>query len=423
MGFAENYFFRHSFLIPRIIEPLPKAGLLRYIVVIPAYLEDNLIATLNSIVKAENPNGDVLVLIIINFSESDTQENKQYNLKQYNDLSGWCSSHSGRNILFRAILADNLPKKHAGAGLARKIGMDIALYHFNGADNPDGMILSLDADALIEKNYFTAIGESMFSASKRAGGCIIRFAHTIEGDTFSGEIYDAIVSYELHLRYYKNILQHIGFPFARYTIGSCFGMRADVYNRHGGMNRKKGGEDFYFLNKLFPHERFVEINETCINLSPRPSLRVPFGTGPVVHQLIHSDCKEMLTYNPQAFYDLEKLFVSVDDLFTDNIRRVDSLFSEFSIVLKDFLIENSFSAKIREIRRNTAAIESFRKRFYLWFDGFRVVKYLNFAHREKYQKVPVQQAVLTLLEKMKRKFSNGNERYLLDYFRRLDMEE
>ena len=422
MGFAENYFFRHTFLLPRIIEPLPKAGLLRYIVVIPAYLEENLILTLNSAIQAVKPDGVVLVLIIINFSESDTFENKQFNLEQFNYLTEWCNMHSGRDILFRTILADDLPGKHAGAGLARKIGMDLALYHFNEADNPDGMILSLDADALIEKNYFTAIGESMFSAGKRAGGCIMRFAHTIEGDAFSGEIYDAIVSYELHLRYYKNIMKHIGFPFARYTIGSCFGVRANAYHRYGGMNRKKGGEDFYFLNKLFPHERFVEINETCINLSPRPSLRVPFGTGPVVHQLIHSVSKEMPTYNPQAFYDLEKLFVTVDDLFTVNRRRVDSLFSEFSIILKDFLIENSFSAKIREIRRNTAAIESFRKRFYLWFDGFRVVKYLNFAHKEKYQKVPVQQAVLNLLEKIKRKFSKGNERYLLDYLRRLDMK-
>jgi len=61
-GFAENYFFRHTFLLPQITEP--PSGLLCHSVVIPAYLEDDLIATLNSLKRADKPKDDVEVLIL-----------------------------------------------------------------------------------------------------------------------------------------------------------------------------------------------------------------------------------------------------------------------------------------------------------------------------------------------------------------------
>jgi len=96
-------------------------------------------------------------------------------------------------------MADNLPKKHAGAGLARKIGMDLALHRFNQLNRPDGMILSLDADTQIEKNYFTAIDKDLKSVQEDISGCIIRFAHTFEEGIYSDAIKSAIVSYELHL--------------------------------------------------------------------------------------------------------------------------------------------------------------------------------------------------------------------------------
>jgi len=219
------------------------------------------------------------------------------------------------------------------------------------------------------------------------------------------------------------MLHHIGFPFALYTIGSCFGVRADVYARHGGMNRKKAGEDFYFLNKLFPHEKFIEVNTTCVHPSPRPSLRAPFGTGPVIHEMISSDRKEFLTYNPQAFFDLEKLFSSVDKLFKINTEEPETVLSAYSAALREFLIENSFSEKLKEVQQNTASLETFRKRFYLWFDGFRVVKYLNFAHRNYYNKIPIQQAVLNFLTGVKAKLEEKDESYLLDFLRKMDSEK
>lgn len=423
MGFAENYFFRHSFLIPQIMESPPglksQAGLLRYIVVIPSYLEKDIVSTLSFLKKAQKPIGSIEVITLINYSETDTDENKKWSREQYNHLSIWCEKNSERAIQFRVILAGNLPEKHFGAGLARKIGMDLALKRFDEVYNPQGLILSLDADAEIEDNYFTAIEETIDSHTD-FGGCIINFAHALEGNEFGTQVYEAIVKYELYLRYYKHILNHIGFPFARYTIGSCFGIKALVYLRHGGMNRKKAGEDFYFLNKVLPHENFVDICNTCVHPSSRPSLRAAFGTGRVIHDYIHSRQQEFLTFHPEAFYELAKLFAAVDQLYSSEAKKTSSIFSNWSKALQKFLIENHFEEKVNEIQTNTANPDSFRKRFFLWFNGFRVVKYLNYVHRNYYTKIPVRHAVTNLLTRMNKVVTSKDERYLLKYLRKLD---
>jgi len=419
MGFAQNYFFRHTFLLPRITEPL--SGLLRYIVVIPSYLEQDLISTLISLKQADKPKGYVEILIIINFSESDSDDDKKRSIEQHLYFREWCKDNSESTIKFICILAGNLPKKHAGAGLARKIGMDLALKRFDQINRPEGLILSLDADTQVKNNYFTAIVEEIDSGNQ-FGGCIIKFEHILEGDKYSEKVYKAVIRYELHVRYYRNILHYIGFPFAWYTIGSCFGIRARVYARHGGMNRKKAGEDFYFLHKLFPHEHFVNVNQTCVYPSPRPSLRVPFGTGPVIYKLINSADLNLLTYHPQAFYDLGKLFSAIDTLYSGDKEKIGKIVSGLSNTLKEFLFMNSFDQKLVEIQKNTAAPESFFKRFFLWFDGFRVVKYLNFVHRSHYKKIPVQQAASDFLMRMNKSAFVGNERELLESFRKLDSQ-
>ena len=418
MGFAGNYFLRHTFLIPQITEP--PSGLLSYCVVIPSYLEDDLISTLNDLKLADKPTEDIEVIIVINFSESDSEENKKKNLDQYHELVGWSKSFSNKRLRFWAVLAADLPEKHAGAGLARKIGMDCALHRFDQINRPGGWILSLDADTKVEKNYFTAIEKKVNQSDEDSGVCVIRFAHSPDEDTSRDDIKKAIISYELHLRYYKNILQTIGFPYARYTIGSCFGVKACVYARHGGMNRRKAGEDFYFLNKLFPHEKIVEVKETCVHPSSRPSQRAPFGTGPVIHKMVSSGSKELLTYNPQAFFDLKKLLISVDSWFNIEPEKMKLITKEYSEALQEFLMINSFLDKIKEIRYNTASVRAFHKRFFLWFDGFRVVKYLNFTHRNHYAKIPVQKAVLEFLAYIGEDAGDSDEYNLLLYLRERD---
>ena len=129
-----------------------------------------------------------------------------------------------------------------------------------------------------ETNYFTAI-ESVLDTFPNTRGINIYFEHPVSGTEYPETVYRGIILYEMHLRYVNLMTRFTGFPHAYHTVGSCFGVRAESYAREGGMNRKKAGEDFYFLHKIIPLGEFREINSTCVIPSPRESDRVPFGTG------------------------------------------------------------------------------------------------------------------------------------------------
>lgn len=417
MGFADNYFSKNQNFIQHIEEP-PK-GLLRFVTVIPAYLEDGIFSTLQSIENAVLPEGYFEIIIVVNFSESDSVENKRINNEIFSKLVEWSGIHSSGDLTFYPLLAADLPKKHAGVGLARKIGMDEALRRFDCINNPEGLILSLDADSLIDPDYFQAITRSM-SANTKCGGCLLYFEHTLEGNEFEDTVYQAVMHYELHLRYYKHILKYIGFPYAKYTIGSCFGVKAGFYAQQGGMNRRQAGEDFYFLNKLFPNREFVEIAYTCIHPSPRPSLRVPFGTGVSISKMISQQDFMFETYSPFAFFDLKDFLSDLKKIYYCNHEQLINEFDRWPAPVRDFLLQNHFLEKYEEIKSNSGSIDAFIKRFYKWFDGFKVVKYLNLAHEKLYKKLPVEKAVVEFLLRTE---YIGEEKKITDYlelFRRLD---
>jgi hypothetical protein len=417
MNFAETYLTKHNFLKPQIIEP--PMGLLSFIVVIPVYLEDGFQNILESLYIADRPNGAVEVIAVFNTSEADSEDSKLLNRIHFQITNEWAQKKSDKGFRIYPILVENLPKKHAGAGLARKIGMDEAIYRFGLIENPEGIILSLDADTKVDNKYFTTVNKCL-NTNTKAGGCIIPFLHPLKGDEFKPEVYEAIASYELHMRYYKHILNYTGFPHAYYTLGSCFGVKAKVYSLSGGMNRRKAGEDFYFLHKLFPHFRFIEAEGTIVYPSPRPSFRVPFGTGPAVQQMIRTPGAEFLTYSPESFEPLKKLFNAVPSLYSMSMEERKEHISFLTKELQLFLSENDFLEKLREIAANTSHVEAFIKRFYLWFDGFRVVKCLNFMQQNRYKNVPVQQAAIKYLEGIGDNAEGKSIRELLDIFRRLD---
>ena len=76
------------------------------------------------------------------------------------------------------------------------------------------------------------------------------------------------------------------------------------------MNRRQAGEDFYFIQKVAQRGNFSQCNTTCVVPSPRPSDRVPFGTGAAVRRL-SSDEEPLITYNPQLFVMLKELFSQI----------------------------------------------------------------------------------------------------------------
>ncbi|MCG8411548.1 MAG: glycosyltransferase family 2 protein [Bacteroidales bacterium] len=417
MGFADFYFKRLKDFQVKITDKPNKN--LKYIVVIPCFNEFNLIETLESLKQTKKIKDSIEVIIVINSSEISSERIKQQNIETYNETLKWVSKNETSEFRFFLLHETNLPKKFAGAGLARKIGMDQAVCRFNKIDNDKGIIVSLDADSLVKANYFVEL-ENHFNKKPKTNAATIYFEHLLEGVEFNDEIYNAITTYELYLWYYKKSLEYTGFPYSFFTIGSAFVVNAKTYVKQGGMNRKQAGEDFYFLHKIFPLGNCFEINSTCVYPSSRISDRVPFGTGPMVKQIINLKDKPFLTYSFKSFLELKILFEQVESLFKIGKKQLEVVCGKFPVCLKEFLDINDFKLALEEINANSSNIKSFKKRFYNWFDAFRVLKYLNFAHDTSFNKKLLIEESKILLRRKDKKVDELNIYQMLELYRNLD---
>ncbi len=394
MSFADHYFSKQKGFIP--CPAGPPTGQVRFIVVVPACREPNLVTTLNSLRECDQPRGHVEVIVILNLAENADPDDYSKSLKTADEVRVWMQNNSRPEFRFILIEDLKMPARDAGVGLARKTGMDQGLYRFNYINNPAGFILSYDADSLCDTNYFTAI-ESVLDDFPNTRGLNIYFEHPVTGKEYPETIYRGIILYEMHLRYLNLMTQSTGFPHARHTVGSCFGVRAEYYAREGGMNRKKAGEDFYFLHKIIPLGEFREVNNTRVIPSPRESDRVPFGTGAAMRKYVAADDSALLTYAPECFYDLETFFRSIPGLFALTDEETSEILRVPGEPLESFLEGISALESIREIRANSGSLQAFVNRFYRWFDAFRIIKFLNHASI-RYPQIPVNDAVLVYLK-------------------------
>ncbi|RPH34058.1 MAG: glycosyltransferase family 2 protein [Bacteroidales bacterium] len=380
-----DYFIKYEFK-PKI-NTSPNNDL-SIIVVIPSYNEPNLRESLESLLHCKRPNCSIEVITVINYpseASSDVIENANHCIEVINRINSQ-SNNSG--LQFFSIFAPNLPKKQAGVGFARKVGMDEAAYRLFTINNPKGIIACYDADSDCMDNYLVEL-EKLWSDFPKTNACSIRYEHPVNGEEFEPSIYKGITQYELHLRYYNQASRFIKFPFAYHTIGSSMACCAESYVKFGGMNRHKAGEDFYFLQKIIPHGNFAELNSTCVFPSPRPSNRVPFGTGRAMLKHQQSPEESILTYDFKSFLTLIPLFESIEFIYKSDSLAIINWSKSLHPALQENLIIYDFAQKISEIKANTNSVESFRKRFFFWFDAFMLLKYLNFAHENYFQRKPV----------------------------------
>ncbi len=383
-------------LYPPLIHKRP-SPLLGLVVVIPCYDEEYLLLSLMALKKCVRPQCDVEVIVVVNHSEKTPASIKAKNQKIYEQASNWAKQNRLSHLRYFILMMEDLPVKHAGVGLARKVGMDEACYRFHKAQNPTGIIVCFDADSRCETNYFQEL-EKYFLKNQKAQACGIHFEHPLQGVDFSDKIYEAITLYELHLRYYVNAQRWAGFPHAWQTIGSSMAVRCNAYQQQGGMNRRQAGEDFYFLHKFIPLGYFGEIKETKVIPSPRPSDRVPFGTGKAVEKFLNSK-GPYLTYNPLSFQDLAIFFKKISpNLF--EVKNVEEVIPILPESIATFLSKHNFERKLAEIKQHSSTKASFAKRLNRWFDAFLLMKYVHFARDHFYPDVEVSDAAKWLLQQL-----------------------
>ena len=388
--FADRY-INKNIVYPEFIDAVvsPEVSM---IVMIPCLNEPGIFRTLESLWSCDPIKSSCEVIVVVNESENSTLAVKNFNQETYNKLFDWKQENDRENLILHPIYAQSVNAKHAGAGMARKIGMDEVIRRFNALNRPDGVLISLDADCLVSSNYLQRI-ESVFNKNKSCFAATLNFKHRAE-DMDDPKQKLGIQLYEDYLHYYKKALDFAGFPDSIYTIGSAFAVRAEAYVKQGGMNRRQAGEDFYFLNKLTKLGSITEINDAFVYPSARISDRVPFGTGAAMTKWMNEDGDLTVTYNFAAFLDLKVLFDQVDTLFRNSVD--DVFMASLPASIQEYLQVLEFPIKLAEINKNSSSLSSFRKRFFQFFDGFIILRFLNLAHQKYYSQQNLSEAITTV---------------------------
>lgn len=100
------------------------------------------------------------------------------------------------------------------------------------------------------------------------------------------------------------------------------------------------------------------------------------------------------------------------------------LYNDLPDAVCQFVDPLEWEKKIREIKQNTSSPASFMKRFFGWFNMFRIIKFLNFAHNKGiYRKLSPGEATKKLFELKGKWDVPQDERELVIYLRNLERNE
>ena len=386
---VDFYQERFGYQPPQISSPLLPGT--QMIIVIPCFDEPDLVGTLKSLAQCQSPQTPVEVIVVVNQGSHVPPSSKVQNQNTIREASEWITAQDYKHLSFQLMQAYELPKKFAGVGLARKIGMDEALYRFGSIDY-NGGIVCLDADCRVAANYLVTLEQTFAQGAQSAS---IFFEHRLDA---SPALNQGILQYELFLRYYVAALRFVGFPYAYHTIGSSMAVRAETYALSGGMNRRKAGEDFYFLHKVAPLGKYYEITHTTVYPSSRTSHRVPFGTGKAQQKWLDQASETLLTYDPQTFIDLKAFLDITDQLFQIEEVKLHSIYQNLPMSIRAFFSWEETWSQVKAINQQTAQMDSFLKRWFHWLDGLKILKYVHFARDEFYPEIQVQDAAQQLLD-------------------------
>ncbi|MHB8058829.1 MAG: glycosyltransferase family protein [Desulfuromonadaceae bacterium] len=365
-------------------------------VVIPSLAEAaNLPQTLESL--SHNP-ADLLdrflILIVVNQRADATAVETADSLETLKMLQGWKQQYRLTNLFWvdASTNGTELPAKQ-GVGLARKIGLDLALPLLDYRDG-DPLLICLDADTLVQPDYLHAVTRHF--AATTAGGASISYRHRPAANE-AGQ--SAIDRYELFLRVYVLGLEQAGSPYAFHTVGSAMACRASAYVASGGMNRRLAGEDFYFLQQVHKTSGVVPLEGTIVHPSPRSSTRVPFGTGRSVGDMLEDGEQRLLFYQPVVFSIAGEWLEYVTNNSTADAVELLNGAEQISPVLHRFLEQSGFRDSWENLKKNNRESTKLMTAFHGWFDAFRTMRMIHELSDQAYPRIEPEGAVAPLLER------------------------
>lgn len=338
---------------------LPVKEKFSHAVVIPAYNElDHFAATENSIRQAlKLVNEKIAVIAVINYPKGASGRDSEalYNLI--------------RAGVFPGVIPLYLPELSGGVGAARKAGMDSFIATLAPEDMEKSVIFSLDSDTLVEPEYFA----ELLPAALDGGAVTAGFSHQSGTDA---DHQAAIDRYEAYLSRYVSMLRRAGSPYAFFTVGSAFAVRADAYLKAGGMKVKEAGEDFYFLQAVAKTTQIRAVPEILVHPSGRISTRVPFGTGPAVAALLRNE--ELNEIADGAFSVLAEVLKQVS---AAALVSPEKFLARLPMSAAEFFFKENFPAVWKKILLNLPDRPGCReKAFHEWFDGLKTLRFLHFLN-------------------------------------------
>lgn len=386
------------------------------VVVIPAYAEKHMLFSTLASLARNSPSSlkHSFVICVINNkkkSPSEVKNNNQQTLKHLDVLVSGKNTeelHSDQDLKNKLRLISEsglrigyidassegyeIPDNEGGVGMARKIGMDMALNLLSKSSSWKKLILCLDADTLVPSNYLETI-KNYFT--KKVKTAVVAYEHQ-EAENDEGRA--AIYCYEIFLRYWILGLKYAKSPYAYHSIGSTIICSADAYLAVRGMNRREAGEDFYFLNKLAKIGKINYIKETCVYPSSRASFRVPFGTGKRIQRFLTREQEEYILYDPQIFEILARWLQLMEQAAhcdeKDILIRAGSIHPSLLLFLNDCRFGDVWG----RIRRNVKSRDNLIHHFHCWFDGFKTLKLINYLTREYYHPINMFEALDRILK-------------------------
>lgn len=365
-------------------------------VVIPALAESaNLFATLSSL--AHNPPDlcqQILVVVVVNHREDSVDSDKSDNLVTLEKLSAGGPEHSSLCLAWidAASSGCELPVKSGGVGLARKIGLDLALTRLDFIHhNP--ILICLDADTLVQPDYLSAL--MLHFKSCQYGGGVIPFLHQ---QVDASPTHAAITRYELYLRSFVQGLSRAGSPYAFHSVGSAMACRASAYVKIGGMNSRSAGEDFYFLQQLARTVGVAQVRGTIVHPSQRASHRVPFGTGRSIARILEGDTGAVLFYHCECFHILAAWLELITNELESECHALLTRAGDISPHLVDYLNQIRFVEIWGKLRRNNPRQKALLKAFHGWFDGLKTMKLIHHLSATAYPRCHPEIAIPPLFQ-------------------------
>ncbi len=368
----------------------------QYIIVVPAIAESD---TLPKLIKSLEKNEELelhntLLLIVVNNNVSSSEEVKDDNRKT---LAYLRKIKSTVNISFidASSAGKEMDDKNGGVGLARKIGMDLALTKFDYFSINKNIMFCTDADCIVDSDYILEISQEFNRNNFEAA--VVNFSHDISGRNNETK---AIICYEIFLRYYVLGLAFAKSDYAVHTIGSTLLCTPEAYVKVEGMNKRKAAEDFYFLEKLAKIYPVGEIKLTFVHPSKRSSWRVPFGTGRSVDRYLSNSRDEYLLYDPKSFIVLKTWLEVFNDKSMSNQNDLIKISRNIHPALSDFLSKQDFENFISKVLLKNNNPNEIEKQKHFWFDAFRTLKLIHYLRDATYPNINMFDAIDELLKLM-----------------------